>query len=256
MSLDFSRIRALCFDVDGTLSDTDDLYAQKLVRFLPPFLFRDPAHTARRLVMWLEAPGNALLGLADTLGIDDEMMAVIHWLNRRRPPRPAGYLMVPGVDAMLARLKGRYPMAVVSAREERSTLSFLEQFGLAGYFDVIVTGFSTERTKPYPDPVLLAAQKMGAPPGDCLMIGDTTVDIRAGKSAGAQTVGVLCGFGEEPELRRLGADLILDSTSKLADVLLGAAPVPVMETRAPEVVSGLLPQPGVSLEGGLPSSPE
>ena len=36
------------------------------------------------------------------------------------------------------------------------------------------------------------------------MIGDTTVDIRAGRSAGAQTVGVLCGFGEENELRRIG----------------------------------------------------
>ena len=60
---------------------------------------------------------------------------------------------------------------------------------------------------------------MGVKPEECLMIGDTTVDIRAGKSAGAQTVGVLCGFGEEPELRRFGADLILESTSQLADVL-------------------------------------
>ena len=38
MSLELSRIRALCFDVDGTLSDTDDLYVQKVQRFLPRFL--------------------------------------------------------------------------------------------------------------------------------------------------------------------------------------------------------------------------
>jgi phosphoglycolate phosphatase len=50
------------------------------------------------------------------------------------------------------------------------------------------------------------------------MIGDTTVDIRAGKAAGAQAVGVLCGFGEEAELRQLGADLILKSTSDLAEL--------------------------------------
>ncbi len=54
------------------------------------------------------------------------------------------------------------------------------------------------------------------------MIGDTTVDIRAGKAAGAQTVGVLCGFGERAELERQGADLILKNTSELADVLLDA----------------------------------
>jgi len=52
------------------------------------------------------------------------------------------------------------------------------------------------------------------------MVGDTTVDIRAGVAAGAQTVGVLCGFGERGELERAGADLILESTTELADVLL------------------------------------
>ena len=61
---------------------------------------------------------------------------------------------------------------------------------------------------------------MNVQPDECLMIGDTTVDIRAAKAAGAQSVGVLCGFGEEKELRQAGADLILESTALLADVLL------------------------------------
>ena len=68
MSLDLSCIKALCFDVDGTLSDTDDLYAKKVSPYLPRTLFRDPDHTARRLVMWVEAPANALLGFADKIG--------------------------------------------------------------------------------------------------------------------------------------------------------------------------------------------
>ncbi|CAG1016345.1 phosphoglycolate phosphatase [Anaerolineales bacterium] len=219
MSLDLSYIQALCFDVDGTLSDTDDLYTRKVSRFFPRVLFKDPVHAARRFIMWIEAPGNALLGLADTLGIDDEMIAVIHWISRRRKFKPKRFLLIPGVDEMLKQLHGRYPMAVVSARDEKGTMAFLEQFDLVKYFDVIVTGLSAEHTKPYPDPILLAAQKMKVAPEACLMIGDTTVDIRAGKSAGAQTVGVLCGFGEEPELRKMGADLILVDTTKLLDVL-------------------------------------
>jgi HAD superfamily hydrolase (TIGR01509 family) len=221
MTLDISRIKALCFDVDGTLSDTDDLYAQKVVDLLPRFLFPNPMQTARRLVMWVEAPGNALLGFADTIGIDDEMTAFIEWLNRNRKHPRKNFLLVPGVDEMLAQLHGRYPMSVVSARDEKSTMRFLNQFDLCKYFDVIVTGLSTPHTKPYPDPILLAAQKMGAKPEECLMIGDTTVDIRAGKAAGAQAVGVLCGFGEEPELKQLGADLILKSTSELTEVFNG-----------------------------------
>lgn len=219
MSLNISRIKALCFDVDGTLSDTDDLYTQKVTKFFPRFLFKDPHHAARRFVMWIEAPGNALLGFADRLGLDDEMIAVINWLSRHRRHSDRKFLLVPGVDEMLKQLHGRYPMSVVSSRDEQGTMAFLEQYDLVKYFDVIITGLSAEHTKPYPDPVLLAARKMNVSPEACLMIGDTTVDIRAGKSAGAQTLGVLCGFGEEPELRRLGADEIIPDTTKLLDLL-------------------------------------
>ncbi len=222
MGLDHSRVQALCFDVDGTLSDTDDLFARRIEKFLPRFLFRDPARAARRIVMRVESPANSLLGLTDTLGIDDELIGLVEWANKLHKPRPKKFWLIPGVDKMLARLQGHYPMAVVSARDEKGTLAFLDQFDLAKYFDAIVTALSTEHTKPYPDPILLAAQKMNTAPEACLMIGDTTVDIRAGKSAGAQTAGVLCGFGEEPELKHFGADLILPSTAQLADVLLAA----------------------------------
>jgi len=109
---------------------------------------------------------------------------------------------------------------VVSARDEQGTMRFLNQFDLAKYFDVVVTGQSAEHTKPYPDPILFAAKKLNVKPEECLMIGDTTVDMRVGKSAGAQTVGVLCGFGEEPELIKFGANLILKNTSELAETLL------------------------------------
>ena len=219
MSFDAARIQALCFDVDGTLSDTDDLYSQKVSRFLPRLIFKDPHHTARRIVMWIEAPGNALLGLADQLGMDDQMMAIIDWMSRHRKQSTKKFLLVPGVDEMLKQLHGRYPMAIVSARDERGTMAFLEHYGLVKYFDVIMTGLSAPHTKPYPDPILLAAQKMNIPPENCLMIGDTTVDMRAGKSAGAQTAGVLCGFGEEIELNQMGADVILEDTTKLLKIL-------------------------------------
>ena len=220
MTLNIPRIKALCFDVDGTLSDTDDLYVHKVARFFPRFLFKDPDHAARKFVMWVEAPGNALLGLTDTIGLDDEIVAFIDWLSRHQKRSSKTFWLIPGVDEMLKQLKGHYPMSVVSARDEKGTLRFLQQFDLVQYFDAVITGQSAEHTKPYPDPILLAAQKMGVKPDECLMIGDTTVDMRAGKSAGAQIVGVLCGFGEEPELRKKGADMILKSTPELVELLL------------------------------------
>jgi phosphoglycolate phosphatase len=147
------------------------------------------------------------------------MVALINFFSQRRHHSEKDFLLVPGVDEMLKQLHGRYPMAIISARDEKTNMQFLEKFDLAKYFDVIVTGLSAKYTKPYPDPIFLAAEKMKVAPENCLMIGDTTVDIRAGKSAGAQTVGVLCGFGEEYELRKMGADEILEDTTKLLKIL-------------------------------------
>jgi phosphoglycolate phosphatase-like HAD superfamily hydrolase len=110
-------------------------------------------------------------------------------------------------------------MSIVSTRTEKSSMGFLNAFELLRFFPIVATALTCPHTKPYSDPVLWAAEKMGLPPENCLMIGDTVVDVRAGRAAGAQTVGVLCGFGTENELRRAGADLILETTAELANVL-------------------------------------
>lgn len=225
MSLNLQKIQALCFDVDGTLSDTDDHYVLKFEKFFRPFRFllknQDSHHAARRFVMWSEAPGNLLMGIPDSLGLDDELASIFDWLTRHRPPPLKHFILVPGVKEMLTALQGKYPMAVVTARGEEGTMQFLKQYDLLPYFDVVVTALTAEHTKPYPAPILHAAQVLGVPPENCLMIGDTTVDMRAGKAAGTQTVGVLCGFGEEKELRKRGADLVLETTATLDKVLLG-----------------------------------
>lgn len=223
MPLNLPRIQALCFDVDGTLSDTDDQFVDKAARYLRPLRSllpgRDVMLAARRFVMWAEAPGNVLMGIPDRFGLDGPVFAMMELLIRLRPHTTRHFLLVPGVKEMLEQLNGRYPMAVVSARDEGTTLMFLDAFELRPYFDVVVTALTAQHTKPFPHPILYAAEKMGVPPESCLMIGDTTVDMRAGKAAGAQTLGVLCGFGEESELRDKGADEIIETTAKLTELL-------------------------------------
>jgi phosphoglycolate phosphatase-like HAD superfamily hydrolase len=140
---------------------------------------------------------------------------------------PHDWPLVPGVEEMLPALAQEFPLGIVTAREHRSCFAFLEAHSLLGLFDCVATARTCSRTKPHPAPVLWASRRLGIPARNCLMIGDTTVDIQAGAAAGAQTVGVLCGFGERDELERAGADLILASTPDLARVLLagkGASP--------------------------------
>ena len=224
MPLDISRIKALCFDVDGTLSDTDDQFKRKIERLLTPvkifFPNQDPGPIARKLVMLSESPGNFLMGIPDKLRIDDELAAIGDFFYRQGHRNTDGFLLIQGIRNVLEKLKHHYPMSIVSARGEKSTHYFLNQYKLHEFFDCIVTAHTCEYTKPYPHPIIWAAQQMHVRPEECLMIGDTTVDIRAAKAAGAQSVGVLCGFGQENELHQSGADLILDYTSLLADELL------------------------------------
>jgi phosphoglycolate phosphatase-like HAD superfamily hydrolase len=225
MTLDVSRVQALCIDIDGTLSDTDDLFVQRLARWLAPasFLFpaRNPLPFARRLVMATESPGNVLMGLPDRLGIDGFLARFTDGFYRLGLGSDSNpFLIIPGVQDALVLLKPRFPMSIVSTRGERTTRAFVEQFNLTHFFQCIVSAQTCRRTKPFPDPILYAAQQMGVPPEACLMIGDTTVDMRAGKAAGAQTVGVLCGFGEEAELLFAGADALLLTTAALPELLL------------------------------------
>lgn len=226
MPFDPARARALLFDIDGTLSDTDNQVVARLESLLRPLAGilpeRNPRAAARWLVMGLETPGNITYTALDRLGLDGPAGRLLntfsHWTSGRKPKH---FWAVPGVVEMLPRLAVRCPLAVVSARGEKSSLAFLEQFNLHQYFQVVVTAQTCRYTKPFPDPVLHAARALGVAAQNCVMIGDTTVDIRAGKSAGAQTVGVLCGFGHRGELERAGADLILETTAGVEAVLTG-----------------------------------
>jgi phosphoglycolate phosphatase-like HAD superfamily hydrolase len=223
MPLQVSRIRAICFDVDGTLSDTDDVMVTQLTELLKPFkmLFpgRDLTRVARGMVMEAEAPANFIYGLPDLIGLDDEIFALRDWIVRLSKKNTKPFQLVPGTREMLDSLVKPYPLSVVSARDTRTTMDFLNQFNLVPYFKCIASDQTCEHTKPFPDPILWAAREMDVLPEACLMVGDTSVDIRAGKAAGAQTVGVLCGFGEESELRGHHADVILSMTADLVQEL-------------------------------------
>jgi phosphoglycolate phosphatase-like HAD superfamily hydrolase len=229
MSIDIDRIQALCFDVDGTLSDTDNHLVEHITNSLHPvrFLFPNgnPEPFARRIVLASESPGNFLLGLPDILGFDNLIFGLsdfIYKLGIRT--NFADIKPIPGTLECIQRLQSHYPLAIISNRGARSTQVFVDKFDLADSFRYIVSAQTCARAKPYPDPILWVADQLGIIPEACLMIGDTTVDIRAGRAAGAQTIGVLCGFGEEDELRREGAHLILQSTTDLPDILLVNAP--------------------------------
>ena len=249
MTLDLSRVRALCFDVDGTIADTDDhIVAQLagLIDAVPLVGGRRAERLARQLVMAAETPVHAAYATLDAFGLDVPVSRLRERLKairqqgadpgRTRNPEAIDeipHAMVAGVQDMIATLAAHYPMCTISTGGAPRVDRFLRHYGVREHFTVVVGAQTTRRMKPHPEPLRFAAAAMGVRPQDCLMVGDTTIDMRTGVAAGAQTVGVLCGFGTENELRAAGAQAILRTTSDLL-ALLQPAQDPLKKTASPE----------------------
>jgi phosphoglycolate phosphatase-like HAD superfamily hydrolase len=195
-----------------------------MTRLLRPmsFLFpnRDVSLPARRIVMAAETPFNALVVVADRLGVDHLLLPLLDGMLGSHRHDHHETSLVPGIKQALVSLQERFQLAIVTARTQHTTDAFLESSKLRSLFECIATARTCSRTKPHPAPLLWAADQMQLPIEACLMVGDTPIDIRTGVAAGAQTIGVLCGFGEKDELEEAGANLILESTTHLPDVLL------------------------------------
>jgi len=212
------------FDLDGTLIDIDNMVVDRLARRLAPIarlLSCDATCLARRLAMWAETPGNMLFTMFDWLGLDDNLFAIGDTLRRWRGMSPRhGAPIIPGAGEVLYRLHPHYRLGIVTTRSQRDAETFLEEHGLTGLFGTIVTRESFHRLKPHPGPVELAARQLNLLPERCVMVGDTAVDMRAARAAGAWALAVLCGFGESDELQVAGAHAILLHITDVAEVLL------------------------------------
>lgn len=225
MFFDAARIRALCFDLGGTLAEADERLVRQMVAFVTrlPFLSGREAHRlARRAVMEAEAPPEAF---AERLGIEDELEQLASYLRRLRASQgpeaaEAPRAMAPGVAEMLPRLAAHFPMAVLAQEGTSRAEAFLRRHGVRDSFAAVVAVPAAEPGRPQPEALRRAAEALGLPPEACLIVGDTAADIRTGIEAGAQAAGVLSGFGTREELRGAGAHLLLETTPELERVLL------------------------------------
>jgi phosphoglycolate phosphatase-like HAD superfamily hydrolase len=214
------EIDAILFDLDGTLIEPDKEALDNLTRRLQPlqrFLpRRDAAWAARRILTSAEGPANSLLAFLNRIGLGDTFLdlgdRLRHLQGLHTPPN---FRPVDGASEMLRELSHRYHLGLITARCCAHAEAYLEQQGLRDLFQVVVGREDTWRIKPHPSPIRHAAEQLDLHVERCLLVGDTTSDIYAARSAGARSAGVLSGLGTEAELKGAGADLILRTTSEL-----------------------------------------
>lgn len=127
----------------------------------------------------------------------------------------------PNVYKTLEQLSMKAKLALLTMRfvPAESVKAELEGFGIAKYFCCILTALNTSLPKPFPDGLLKCAELLSVNIGDCIVVGDSIADVRAGKNSGAKTVAVLSGLFTREELEREKPDLIINSIKELPSFL-------------------------------------
>ncbi len=216
MSAESGPVLALLFDLDGTLLDTFDqlLRAQNgaLAAFgIPPLR----AAELRPLVgIPLPKQMEILRGMTGPQvdAINEE------YYRRFQAEIEAGVRLYPGVRETLAALKGRR-IGTMTTRRQKAAERMLRLAGIRESFTAVVGGDEVARPKPEPDLAVFAAKALGLAPSECVVVGDSPVDILAGRAAGARTVAAAYGYGNRSELLAAEPDAVIERISDLPETL-------------------------------------
>jgi len=202
-------LRAVIFDMDGVIADSEPTYREAINLMLAP-----TSHQMSEQ-QYEEVIGTSVhftwRTILETFGIEGDVEEYVRRYDRtlgellRRPLPP-----LPGVRELLAELRRRrLPAALATSSWKSWAEALLQATGLDGAFDAVVWREMVERPKPAPDLFLRAAELVGVEPARCLVLEDTGPGLEAAKKAGMLAVQVRSASTALPPQPH--ADLVLDS---------------------------------------------
>ncbi len=217
----FRGVRAVLFDLDGTLLDSapdlgaaaEALRAARGLSPLPLDTYRAHAGSGAR----------GMLRVAFDLTPEHENYELLRdeFLMAYEARMLARTRAFDGVADMLQRLQEvRLGWGVVTNKAQRFTLPIASALPLFASASAIVCGDTTPHAKPHPAPLLEAARRVGADPADCIYVGDDLRDIQAGRAAGMRTVAARYGYlGPGAIVEAWEADAVIDSPIEVLKLL-------------------------------------
>ncbi len=215
------RLQAALFDVDGTLLDTKEAWMAAFDAGLAAV--RSAAMPGTLGVRWIGTPIETIYGERCGLGGDTLRRAVAAFQDSEAQSVRNGVRAFPGIREMLEGL-GSWRVGAITNKRRDTTLGALRAAGLDGPFDVVLGGDSVARKKPAPDPLVQAARELGLETAACAYVGDTEVDVRAGREAGTVTVGVTWGYATRARLEDAGVGYLIETPAALPPLLRALTP--------------------------------
>lgn len=228
----FSTLRAVAFDLDGTLVDSAPGLTEAVDNAL--YALELPRAGEERVVTWIGNGADVLAERALNWALkekaegkevappDDEMRRMMRKLFDRYYADAAGQgsFLFPEVAQTLAALKQHgLALALVTNKPTPFVRPMLENLGLAGYFEPIIGGDDVEHKKPHPQPILRVMERLGITPDALLFVGDSRNDIQAAQAAGCPSVGLTYGYNYGEAIALSNPDRVLESFHELLPLL-------------------------------------
>jgi phosphoglycolate phosphatase len=215
----FSAVRALIFDLDGTLIDSQrDLICSVNAMLLE--MGRQQLH--EDIISGYIGHGAPQL-ISQALGSNvketERKRALQFFLAHYEEHKLDSTSAYPGVPEALADLAA-FPMAILTNKPVRVSVRILEGLGLAKYFRAVYGGNSFETKKPDPLGAHTILREFGASPAEAILIGDSEVDVQTARNAGTHAAAVNYGFGAHDRAAH-PADIYLDRLADLIPLLVG-----------------------------------
>lgn len=217
-----SDVRAVLFDLDGTLADTLDDIASAMNRTLEATGLHSHAHSAYRALV-----GEGVAKLVARVAAErPDAWADLEAQFRVRYAEALVVATRPydGIPELLDALVARgTALGVVSNKPDPMTQEIMRELFSGWPFRVVLGQRPDIPRKPDPAMLLAVASALGVPPASCAFIGDTAIDMESARAAAMVPIGVAWGF-RPLELESSGAALVLERPLDLLDWLRSEAP--------------------------------
>ncbi len=187
-----NQLRAVLWDMDGTLIDSMPYHVEAWTEVLEPLGY----HFAPEQLLKTFGLRNEEI-VRDHLNLDRppaELQRLIEAKEEhyRRLVSERGLVLLPGARRWLDDLQAAdWQQAIVSSAPRLNMAAVLQGTHLGDFMDTIVCAEDVERGKPYPDPFLLAAERLGVQPKRCIVVEDAPAGLAGARRAGMKTIGVL-----------------------------------------------------------------
>ncbi|MGN5595724.1 N-acetylmuramic acid 6-phosphate phosphatase MupP [Stutzerimonas nitrititolerans] len=215
------RLRAVLFDMDGTLLDTapDFIAVAQAMR-----MARGLAPVADRQIRDVVSGGARAMVLAafDVDPMSDEFETLrLEFLERYQEHCAIASHLYDGMEQLLADIEqANLLWGVVTNKPLRFAEPIMQQLNLASRSAVLICPDHVSKSKPDPEPMVLACSKLGLDPASVLFVGDDLRDIESGRAAGSKTAAVRYGYiHPEDNPDHWGADVVVDHPLELRAVL-------------------------------------